>query len=454
MTIEDICATLTQQSMLTKRDATPQHGLIARPSPGQSIKFTRGRKNGVARRHLQRKQTSTPDHEEGSDVPFVKPEDYEIVWSKEIVRAYLDKWEAKGYLKLKPEKLKWSPFILFRARKTETVTVPATIDPNGAPVIPVLDIVTQLDGGMSNLDTLSAVAELVAAHQSVTPATATNPTARPTDEEEQMEQDRAFAVKLATTTSVSPITRLRSQDEHNENVPKLNGNSHPSPSNTRSHSRSSRATTRRSRSQSPQAPTGPTHSLEGDEALAAQLASEENSRTTRRQLRSRSGTALELKRTASNQSSQTPIRKRRRVDSSPVEPDNPVAQVIDLNDRSHIDVDRDVHSNGWLGSTKMNGMNGQVSHPPSPLKKQLVIDIDFEPVPKDEDMIADEMLEPVTPLTALTSRMSELGNEDVPLVDVEEGGDVCIAQDEVDLNDEDAEGELDDGDSEEEVDYT
>ncbi|KAG8213081.1 hypothetical protein J3R82DRAFT_11475 [Butyriboletus roseoflavus] len=51
MTIEDIFTVLMQQDMITVDTAVPNP---ARPSPGQSIKFPRGRRNGIARRHLQR----------------------------------------------------------------------------------------------------------------------------------------------------------------------------------------------------------------------------------------------------------------------------------------------------------------------------------------------------------------------------------------------------------------
>jgi hypothetical protein len=64
-----------------------------KPSPGQSIRFVRGRKNGTARKHLQRKQTD----DDLSRGPFVPPKEYEIVWDPETVKAYLDKWTEKGY---------------------------------------------------------------------------------------------------------------------------------------------------------------------------------------------------------------------------------------------------------------------------------------------------------------------------------------------------------------------
>lgn len=100
--------------MISVRDHTPP----SRPTPGKSIKFPRGKKNGIARKHLVR--TTTQDVEQGlTKGPFVPPRVYDIVWDPEVVEAYMTKWEAKGYLKLRPECLKWSPFLIARTMKSE-----------------------------------------------------------------------------------------------------------------------------------------------------------------------------------------------------------------------------------------------------------------------------------------------------------------------------------------------
>ena len=111
MTIEDIFNTLTQQNMITARESPPPP---VRPSPGQSIKFPKGRRNGIARRHLQRTKTndSKADNPKG---PFVAPTRYKIIWDRNKVKEYLNNWEAKGYFKIKPDKLQWSPYILARS---------------------------------------------------------------------------------------------------------------------------------------------------------------------------------------------------------------------------------------------------------------------------------------------------------------------------------------------------
>ncbi|KAK7032839.1 histone acetyltransferase [Favolaschia claudopus] len=118
MTVEDVHATLVQQNMITVRETTPPR---IKPSPGQSIKFPKGRKNGVARRHLQRTQTekARAGEADASKEPFVPPTQYEIRWERSQVVDYLTNWESKGYLQLKPEKLQWSPYILAKMNKPE-----------------------------------------------------------------------------------------------------------------------------------------------------------------------------------------------------------------------------------------------------------------------------------------------------------------------------------------------
>ena len=114
MTIEDVFTILMQQDMLTVNTAVPN----ARPSPGQSIKFPRGRRNGIARRHLQRPNPQKQTEGGGNkfNASFVAPTHYEISWDQDKVERWLEAWEKKGYLRLKPEKLKWTPFVLSRTK--------------------------------------------------------------------------------------------------------------------------------------------------------------------------------------------------------------------------------------------------------------------------------------------------------------------------------------------------
>lgn len=112
MTIEDTCTTLLHLQMIRTDDPVNQ----PKPMPGQAIKFLKGRKSGIARKHLQRRETHDDDKLKG---PFVAPAVYEIHWDPDEVELYLADMAAKNYVTLKPEKLKWSPFIVSRMSNTE-----------------------------------------------------------------------------------------------------------------------------------------------------------------------------------------------------------------------------------------------------------------------------------------------------------------------------------------------
>ncbi|KAI0077895.1 hypothetical protein K474DRAFT_1661128 [Panus rudis PR-1116 ss-1] len=132
MTIEDIYNTLVQQNMITILDSSP-----SKPLPGQAIRFPKGRKNGIARKHLQRTVTHDDEKVKG---PFVPPRSYRIHWDPEFVDEYLTKWEGKGYLKLKPENLRWSPFIMARTPKSDAIgqeSVQASANPESTEPSPV-----------------------------------------------------------------------------------------------------------------------------------------------------------------------------------------------------------------------------------------------------------------------------------------------------------------------------
>ncbi|PPQ64138.1 hypothetical protein CVT24_008768 [Panaeolus cyanescens] len=126
MTMEDVCNTLIQQNMIFIREPTPP---LVRPSPGQSIRHPRGRKSNPPRRQMQRMQShqlqyldNKANGSEGKG-PFVPPQHYEIRFDRTKVNAYIEKWESKGYLKLKPDKLQWTPYKV--TRKEEILpTVP------------------------------------------------------------------------------------------------------------------------------------------------------------------------------------------------------------------------------------------------------------------------------------------------------------------------------------------
>lgn len=220
MTPEDIFSVLSQQGMIQNGRGNTPFSANMKPSPGQSIRFVRGRKNGTARKHLQRKQTD----DDLSRGPFVPPKEYQIVWDPEVVKAYLDKWSSKGYLTLKPEKLKWSPFILQRTTKLATNAPLTTVD-RGTEVKIVDMTVRKGKDGKSRPELVavveglrtpsvstprddegSAVSSLHSQEQAMSPASTSRLKA-------QVERDHKLALKLANATTPSTRrTRLRSRD--------------------------------------------------------------------------------------------------------------------------------------------------------------------------------------------------------------------------------------------------
>ncbi|KAF8842052.1 hypothetical protein BDN67DRAFT_979817 [Paxillus ammoniavirescens] len=161
MTIEDIYSTLVHQNMITTLAAT---STPVRPSPGQSIKFPRGRRNGVARRHLQRSATQKESDGGGNkpNAPLVPPARYEISWEQKNVEHWLESWEKKGYLKLKAEKLKWTPFVLSRTKGGgEVLQMGASLGAGAVSAVAQTETPgTLLDGGtpVNDRATLSATA--------------------------------------------------------------------------------------------------------------------------------------------------------------------------------------------------------------------------------------------------------------------------------------------------------
>ena len=376
MTMEDVYNTLVQLNMIFIGEASPPP---IRPSPGQTIKFPKGRKNGVARKHLQRMQTQDKELD-GVKTTFVVPKKYKIQFDRPKVEAYLSNWESKGYLKLKPEKLQWTPYIMTRNPKEaasvdlpamDTVTHDNSRIPsvNGQSVEPVAELISGsvpesvseplpelvLEPGPGSApDTvIEAIEEPMAeditqplAESIIDPISAGPSTNPVTPIPDAMIIDSPVPVNvtnddelLAIIPSASSRSRSRAQSSTGCSVkPSLTTGS-PSPSPLPSAVFSPPRNLRSSRSQAKYGPSAteidaeltPVRSVRGrlpnhrkmevendDEAFAARLAEEE--RVQGRQLRSRrSVSQLGRKRAA------TPVliskaasgRKRRRIESSP-----------------------------------------------------------------------------------------------------------------------------------------
>lgn len=127
MTLEDIYTTLQDAKMIVVHEAIP----LSTPS-----KLKRGR--GRPPKSSQRKNTPKAVVEEqpvlegkGAKVPV--PRKYDIVPDQAVITSALRKFEAKNYLKLRPERLKYTPFL--------TTRDPA-LPPQGPPALAAGDTTT------------------------------------------------------------------------------------------------------------------------------------------------------------------------------------------------------------------------------------------------------------------------------------------------------------------------
>lgn len=215
MTPEDVHGVLVHQNMISKQVASPTP---VRPSPGQSIKFPRGRKNGVPRRHPQR--TNTHKDDEGGSKSgsfFVPPMHYEISWDPHKVDEWLDNWDRKGYLKIKPEKLKWTPFLLARTRSTGEVFQSRTgteVDASdGTPSTPVMLLengaLTGMDGSDRERSSTSGIGKTASETETAKSDGLVNPSETPASRlfDDELSLDDAAATPKKQLRSRSAILR-------------------------------------------------------------------------------------------------------------------------------------------------------------------------------------------------------------------------------------------------------
>ena len=333
MTIEDIHSTLLNLNMISVLDSAQP----VKPLPGQAIKFPKGRKNGVARKHLQQRMHGHDD--DRSKGPFVPPTRYKVRWDADQVEEYLARWEAKGYLKLKPDKLKWSPFILSRAQKTQssegeaafgtesggvtrgpsTEVQPSEMNESGADGASTTAEARALFDlfGDDNVEVVRASAPREPAPSENTDADGSRAWSPSVD---SVERTRAKRNRARDVEGPPSIRRLRSRDSVSESTPVRRRLPAPREDSVPQ----SRRNPLRSRHADISTPRGElngsshaTPSLDEDAALAARLAMELDN--PRRQLRARrpsNDQPMTQKRLVSSSRSVSP-KKRRRVESSP-----------------------------------------------------------------------------------------------------------------------------------------
>lgn len=323
MTIEDICGTLVHLKMIDIHDRVP----TPRPLPGQAIKNVKGRKSGVARKHLQRTMTQDDEKVKG---PFVPPTSYTVSWDRDTVEQYLARWEAKGYLKLQPENLKWSPFLIARARKSDGLPGEDGVPPSATETAtPTTDaLVTPIagpssEGGILGTTVASPAFNLFDDDEVEIARRSTSdelPTMRPPSPDEGDTRSPRSSQRLRRHRSTSPGT--------------VDADATPRPKRSRRSTTLAvpRSSTRRQSDRPPPRRTrsiaqlsSPRHDADliaEDAALAARLAMEEDQ--PRRQLRSRSNTEQDAHRPVSPSTPRTASsvspRKRKRVESPPSPP--------------------------------------------------------------------------------------------------------------------------------------
>ena len=129
MTFEDIVFVLREQSMLLDTvpppaplpAATPlffstptTERKAGRPTHASQLAARKKPPTDIAKATLAGSSSRQPHIDPHAAPPTVIPVDYEIILDKSRVQAYLDKWEAKEYLQLRPDHLQWSPFLVTR----------------------------------------------------------------------------------------------------------------------------------------------------------------------------------------------------------------------------------------------------------------------------------------------------------------------------------------------------
>jgi hypothetical protein len=109
MTSEDVLSTLVANDMITIRDEPAV--LVAKKKRAQQQHREQG---GVARQAVSRTQQT------GGSGPSVMPDDYTIHVHHPSIKEYLARQENKGYLQLRPERLKYTPFLVQRLTLTKS----------------------------------------------------------------------------------------------------------------------------------------------------------------------------------------------------------------------------------------------------------------------------------------------------------------------------------------------
>jgi hypothetical protein len=379
MTMEDVCNTLNQQNMIFIREPTPP---LVRPSPGQSIKFPRGRKNGLARRQLQKLQTQDKEPSDGpssANGDFVPPKHYEIHFDREKVNEYLRKWEAKGYVKLRAEKLQWMPYITTRIPQEANL-----------PVLPAMD--TAIDESskanstqpttpapLKDGSTESHLSEDFRREDDELPSAVDNFDQAATTRRKDWD---APVLRSTRSPPLTPSRSLRTRSSNTSDLPPQEETvaDHLTPRGVK-------------------LPSGKVEMITNDEAFAAKLAMEEQLQQGR-QLRSRRNEChSENKHPVPPSLKTVSSRKRRRVDSSPELHDlSTPSEPPDEKDMSQEDGEMDIDLPPPMNGNHVNGCHHLETHTLAAVTQA------EEDVTEVREILEVKSEDAVTPLTDLTSR--------------------------------------------------
>ncbi|KAK4690089.1 histone acetyltransferase SAS3, partial [Tremellales sp. Uapishka_1] len=103
MTLEDVYSVLKDQNMISILDV---------PAYASAFNKMRSKARGRGSRGSMQRRRQESEPEEPAKVEL--PTKYQLVVDREYIDTYLAKFEAKEYLKLKPDRLKYTPFLVTR----------------------------------------------------------------------------------------------------------------------------------------------------------------------------------------------------------------------------------------------------------------------------------------------------------------------------------------------------
>ena len=146
MTFEDIVFVLRERSML--HDLAPPSAplppsiippatpIVEHRKPGRpphTGQFTARKKTPlpIAEATLAGSSSRQPHHDPHAAPSTIIPTHYRIVVDLTVVRTFLERWEAKEYLQLRPEQLQWSPFLVTRGYGLDLPVGSIAKDPGG-----------------------------------------------------------------------------------------------------------------------------------------------------------------------------------------------------------------------------------------------------------------------------------------------------------------------------------